>query len=127
MTAEKDPTILAKELLNGQRHPRPHRRGGQELWRGGRLAGLDLELGPGITGLLGPNGAGKTTLIRILATLLAASAGEVRVNGWRAGGAADRAEIRRRLGYPGPTDKRFLRQFARGRRVAVEDGRSHGG
>ena len=35
------------------------------------LAGLDLELGPGITGLLGPNGAGKTTLIRILATLLA--------------------------------------------------------
>jgi ABC-type multidrug transport system ATPase subunit len=33
------------------------------------LAGLDLELQPGITGLLGPNGAGKTTLIRILAGL----------------------------------------------------------
>jgi ABC-2 type transport system ATP-binding protein len=63
------------------------------------LAGLDLELGPGITGLLGPNGAGKTTLIRILATLLAPSAGEVTVNGWRAADPGDRVQIRRRLGY----------------------------
>jgi ABC-type Na+ transport system ATPase subunit NatA len=63
------------------------------------LADLDLELRPGITGLLGPNGAGKTTLIRILATLLAPSAGEVGVNGWQASSVRDRVEIRRRLGY----------------------------
>ena len=63
------------------------------------LANLDLELRPGITGLLGPNGAGKTTLIRILATLLAPSAGEVWVNGWRTSSSRDRVEIRRRLGY----------------------------
>jgi ABC-2 type transport system ATP-binding protein len=63
------------------------------------LDGLDLELRPGITGLLGPNGAGKTTLIRILATLLAPSAGTVAVDGWRAERAPDRVEIRRRLGY----------------------------
>ncbi|MDH5236661.1 MAG: AAA family ATPase, partial [Acidimicrobiia bacterium] len=31
--------------------------------------GVDLEVGPGVTGLLGPNGAGKTTLMRMLATV----------------------------------------------------------
>jgi ABC-2 type transport system ATP-binding protein len=64
------------------------------------LAGVSLELARRETLLvLGPNGAGKTTLIRILATLLAPSAGEVRVNGWRAADAGDRVENRRRLGY----------------------------
>ena len=72
---------------------------GKRYGRVAALADLDLELGPGITGLLGPNGAGKTTLIRILVTLLAPSAGEVRVNGWRTSDPGDRVEIRRRLGY----------------------------
>jgi ABC-2 type transport system ATP-binding protein len=61
------------------------------------LDGLDLELGRGESlGLLGPNGAGKTTTIKILATLLRATAGSVRVLGFDP---ADRPEeIRKRIG-----------------------------
>ncbi len=62
------------------------------------LADLNLEVGPGrIFGLIGPNGAGKTTTIRILATLLRPTAGEVTI----AGHALDRepAAIRRLIGY----------------------------
>jgi ABC-2 type transport system ATP-binding protein len=46
------------------------------------LEGIDLEIRPGeIFALLGPNGAGKTTLISIVAGLLRATSGEVRVLG----------------------------------------------
>src|SRR6185436_5736341 len=46
------------------------------------LAGVDLEVGQGeFLGLLGPNGAGKTTLISIVAGLIRATSGEVRVMG----------------------------------------------
>jgi ABC-2 type transport system ATP-binding protein len=46
------------------------------------LAGVDLDIHPGeIFALLGPNGAGKTTLISIVAGLMRATAGEVRVLG----------------------------------------------
>ena len=63
------------------------------------LDSVDLELAHGITGLLGPNGAGKTTLMRILATLLRPSAGEVRVEGLDPSKPRDRIALRRRLGY----------------------------
>jgi ABC-2 type transport system ATP-binding protein len=46
------------------------------------LDGVDLNVAKGtIFSLLGPNGAGKTTMVRILSTLIAADAGEVRVGG----------------------------------------------
>ena len=46
------------------------------------VAGLDLHVRPGeIYGFLGPNGAGKTTTIRMIAGLLAPTAGRVAVGG----------------------------------------------
>ena len=45
------------------------------------VAGIDLDMGPGILGLLGPNGAGKSTLMRMLATLARPSSGRLLWNG----------------------------------------------
>src|SRR5437879_13721553 len=46
------------------------------------LENLHLEIPQGeVYGLIGPNGAGKTTLIRVLATLLEPTYGQVRING----------------------------------------------
>jgi ABC-2 type transport system ATP-binding protein len=62
------------------------------------VAGLDLDVGEGeIFGLVGPNGAGKTTTLRILATLLTATAGEAEVAGINVRRNPDAA--RRVLGY----------------------------
>jgi ABC-2 type transport system ATP-binding protein len=61
------------------------------------LAGVSLAVGEGeFFGLLGPNGAGKTTLISIVAGLVRASSGEVRVLG--ADVVADYRRARRLLG-----------------------------
>ncbi|MDP7591087.1 MAG: ABC transporter ATP-binding protein, partial [Candidatus Poseidoniia archaeon] len=48
-----------------------------------------------VLGFLGPNGAGKTTMIRLIAGLLAADSGEVRVLGDPPGGPA----VLARTGY----------------------------
>lgn len=62
------------------------------------VAGVDLVVGPGeIFGLVGPNGAGKTTTMKILATLLAATAGEALICGIPV--SEDPIEVRRRIGY----------------------------
>ena len=63
------------------------------------LRGLDLEFGSGILGLLGPNGAGKTTFLSILVQELASTAGTVRFGDLDAARGAERAAIRRLIGY----------------------------
>ncbi len=74
------------------------------------LDGVDLTLGPGITGLLGPNGAGKTTLLRIIATVLAPDEGGVHLLGRSPDTPETLAEVRRQLGYL-PQEMGFPRGF----------------
>ncbi len=62
------------------------------------LEGIDLALPPGTVALVvGRNGAGKTTLLRIVAGLIAADRGVVRLNGLSA--RKDRREYQRRVGF----------------------------
>lgn len=61
------------------------------------LRDVDMEIENGMFGLLGPNGAGKTSLIRILATLLKPTAGEVRIDNLDL--KKNRKEIRHLIGY----------------------------
>jgi ABC-type multidrug transport system ATPase subunit len=63
------------------------------------VAGVDLELGPGVFGLLGPNGAGKTSLLRMMATVIPPSSGRMLLLARDPGSYGPRKEIRRRLGY----------------------------
>ena len=89
-------------------------------WYGNVVAVNDVSctLGPGITGLLGPNGAGKTTILHMMAGLLHASAGEVRVDGSTP---SDNPDVYRRLGLvpereavqPFLTGYEFVRMSAR--------------
>ncbi len=64
------------------------------------LDGVDLTVAEGtIFSLLGPNGAGKTTMVRILSTLIAADAGDIRVGGHDV--AADPGAVRALIGVTG--------------------------
>jgi ABC-2 type transport system ATP-binding protein len=64
------------------------------------LDGLDLAVEQGsVFALLGPNGAGKTTMVRILATLLAADHGTIRVAGHDVTSEAD--AVRAAIGVTG--------------------------
>jgi ABC-type multidrug transport system ATPase subunit len=94
--------------------------------------GLSLQAGPGVLGLLGPNGAGKTSLLRMLATVLPPSSGGIRLLDLDPKNAAERREIRRRLGYlpqnlgyyPAFTVVEFVEYFALLKEVPP--GRVHG-
>jgi ABC-2 type transport system ATP-binding protein len=61
------------------------------------LAGLDADIGHGITGLLGSNGAGKTTFISLVLGLRSREGGELTVLG--ADPATAGIEVRSRIGY----------------------------
>ncbi len=62
------------------------------------LDGVSIEIRQGeLTALVGPDGAGKTTLIRLIAGLLIADSGELRVLGFDP--AADAQPIQERVGY----------------------------
>jgi ABC-2 type transport system ATP-binding protein len=61
------------------------------------LAGLDCEIGSGITGLLGSNGAGKTTFISLVLGLRSREAGELTVLG--SDPATAGIDLRARIGY----------------------------
>jgi ABC-2 type transport system ATP-binding protein len=74
-------------------------------------------------GFVGPNGAGKTTAMRIILGVLAPTpAKSDGVDNPMTDGMSQR--VGHMLGDHGQT---FSTQCAQGRRVAVEDGRSHGG
>lgn len=64
------------------------------------IRGLDLTIPSGsICGLIGPNGAGKSTTLRMLATVMSPTEGEILFDG-RAP-ARDDADLRRRIGFLG--------------------------
>lgn len=61
------------------------------------LAGVDLEISPGLTLLLGPNGCGKSTLLKLAAGIERPDAGRVEIDGrdlW-----TDEVAARRSLAY----------------------------
>jgi ABC-2 type transport system ATP-binding protein len=63
------------------------------------LCGIDLRIQTGMFGLLGPNGAGKTTLMRILAGIVNASNGSVRIAGRDMSSEAGKHAVKTMLGY----------------------------
>jgi len=82
----------------------------RSLGSAGKIAALkkvsfSLEEGE-VVGLVGPNGAGKTTLLRIIADLLSASSGVVRICGDEVG--SDGGVLRGEVGYVSGDERSFF-------------------
>lgn len=92
------------------------------------LEDISLTLTPGVYGLLGPNGAGKTTLMKMIATLLFPTKGQILWNGENI--FALGAEYRGILGYlpqqfgyyPSYTPRQFLKYAAALQGIPVREG-----
>ncbi|MEA3320290.1 MAG: ABC transporter ATP-binding protein [Bacillota bacterium] len=61
------------------------------------LSSISLRISKGIFGLLGPNGAGKSTLMRIMATLMKPSAGDIHIDSISI--LSHPEKVRRMIGY----------------------------
>ena len=62
------------------------------------VRGIDFEVAPGeIFALIGPNGAGKTTTLRMVATILKPTSGQIMANGYDA--VADPDRMREQISY----------------------------
>ncbi|MGH9129453.1 MAG: ATP-binding cassette domain-containing protein [Acidimicrobiales bacterium] len=72
-----------------------------KTYKGGVRAidGVDLSLGPGMTGLLGANGAGKTTLMRMLTGIIPPTSGALTIGRHDLATSVGRAGVKAILGY----------------------------
>jgi ABC-2 type transport system ATP-binding protein len=72
-----------------------------KIYKGGIIGieNVTLTTENSMFGLLGPNGAGKTTLMRILATLMEPTHGEIYIDGMNLHEENSKNEIKRILGY----------------------------
>jgi pyoluteorin transport system ATP-binding protein len=89
---ESAPVVTAREVHKA------FRRGAQRRELVQALDGVSVEIHAGeLTALVGPDGAGKTTLIRLIAGLMSADSGELRVLGIDPG--VDPQQIQDQIGY----------------------------
>jgi len=89
---------LTKSFKTSRQHRKEMKSAGISKKTITALDNISFQCEPGqIFGLLGPNGAGKTTALRILATLLKPSSGNVTINGLDV--VKDSQKVRKNIGF----------------------------
>jgi len=106
-TAIVEVADVAKYFRWSQPLHRRLRKGSRLRTRITALAGITFTAEAGqVLGIVGPNGAGKTTLLRIVADLLQADSGSVRICGEDTAG--NNHHVRRRIGYVSGDERGFF-------------------